>query len=75
MQNYPVCRLRKTKVMGEKQAEHVKLMNFMRDEINGNTNWKAITNKVEWICELNFPVYFDFILLSINAFHQVVYNS
>jgi len=25
---------------GRKQAEHVKLMNFVRDEINGNKNWR-----------------------------------
>ena len=25
---------------GRKQADHVKLMNFVRDEINGNKNWR-----------------------------------
>ena len=25
---------------GRKQAEHVKLMNFIRDELNGNRNWR-----------------------------------
>lgn len=26
---------------GRKQADHIKLMNFVRDEINHNTNWRA----------------------------------
>ena len=25
---------------GRKQADHIKLMNFVRDEINGNKNWR-----------------------------------
>lgn len=30
----------KTKRNGRKREDHVKLMNFVRDEINGNTNWR-----------------------------------
>ena len=33
--------IEKNKRNGRKQAEHVKLMNFVRDEINGNVNWRA----------------------------------
>ena len=33
--------IEKNKRNGRKQAEHVKLMNFVRDEINGNKNWRA----------------------------------
>jgi hypothetical protein len=29
-----------TKRNGRKQADHVRLMNFVRDEINGNKNWR-----------------------------------
>lgn len=25
---------------GRKRAEHIRIMNFVRDEINGNTNWR-----------------------------------
>lgn len=33
-------RIERNKRNGRKQAEHVKLMNFIRDELNGNRNWR-----------------------------------
>lgn len=30
---------------GRKQLEHIKLMNFVRDEINGNKNWRNINGR------------------------------
>lgn len=33
-------RIEKNKRNGRKRAEHIKLMNFVRDEINGNKNWR-----------------------------------
>lgn len=32
--------IEKNKRNGRKQADHIKLMNFVRDEINGNKNWR-----------------------------------
>ena len=32
--------IQKNKRNGRKQAEHIKLMNFVRDEINGNKDWR-----------------------------------
>ena len=32
--------LQRTKRNGRKRAEHVKLMNYIRDEINNNKNWR-----------------------------------
>lgn len=32
--------IKKNKRNGRKQADHIKLMNFVRDEINGNKNWR-----------------------------------
>lgn len=32
--------IQKNKRNGRKQADHIKLMNFVRDEINGNKNWR-----------------------------------
>lgn len=34
-------RIDKNKRNGRKQAEHIKLMNYVRDEINGNKNWQG----------------------------------
>lgn len=33
-------RIERNKRNGRKQADHIKLMNFVRDEINHNTNWR-----------------------------------
>ena len=33
-------RIEKNKRNGRKQAEHIKIMNFIRDEINGNKEWR-----------------------------------
>lgn len=33
-------KIEKNKRNGRKQADHIKLMNFVRDEINGNKNWR-----------------------------------
>lgn len=33
-------RIEKNKRNGRKQADHIRLMNFVRDEINHNTNWR-----------------------------------
>ncbi len=33
-------RIEKNKRNGRKQSEHIKLMNFVRDEINGNIDWR-----------------------------------
>ena len=32
--------IKKNKRNGRKQKEHIKLMNFIRDELNGNKNWR-----------------------------------
>lgn len=32
--------IEKNKRNGRKQAEHIKLMNFVRDQLNGNTDWR-----------------------------------
>ncbi len=37
-------RIPRNKRNGRKQADHVKLMNFVRDEINHNTTWNKIGN-------------------------------
>lgn len=33
-------RIKRNKRNGRKRADHIKLMNFVRDEINGNRNWQ-----------------------------------
>lgn len=38
--NISGIQIEKNKRNGRKRAEHVKLMNFIRDEINGNTDWR-----------------------------------
>lgn len=37
-------RIDKNKRNGRKQAEHIKLMNFVRDELNNNTTWNKFGN-------------------------------
>ena len=32
--------IERTKRNGRKRAEHIKYMNFVRDELNGNKNWR-----------------------------------
>lgn len=36
--------IQKNKRNGRKQAEHIKLMNFVRDELNNNTTWNKFGN-------------------------------
>ena len=50
--------IEKNKRNGRKQADHVKLMNFIRDEINGNKNWREGNGRPskqdiveEWQCQ------------------------
>ena len=38
-------KIEKNKRNGRRRAEHIKLMNFVRDEINGNKDWRNIEGR------------------------------
>lgn len=40
IEKFTDIRIERNKRNGRKQADHIKLMNFVRDEINHNTNWR-----------------------------------
>ena len=40
LENWQGWEYKPIKRNGRKQAEHIKLMNFVRDEINGNKDWR-----------------------------------
>lgn len=40
IEHYSAIRIERNKRNGRKQSEHIKLMNFVRDEINGNKDWR-----------------------------------
>lgn len=44
-------RIERNKRNGRKQIEHIKLMNFIRDEINGNKDWQKREWKEEESCD------------------------
>lgn len=44
LENWQGWKYKPIKRNGRKQADHVKLMNFVRDEINHNTTWNKIGN-------------------------------
>ena len=41
--------IEKNKRNGRKQADHIKLMNFVREELNGNKNWRANPSQKETV--------------------------
>lgn len=40
IEHYSAIRIERNKRNGRKRSEHIKLMNYVRDEINGNKDWR-----------------------------------